>query len=398
MPPDHVATPLSKPALGLLLAAIFLAVMAFFFTHYDLHRDIGDNLVAGGNMEQSPLTAGGAWHVRGPRVAWEPQGGVGASGAVRLAPHAGRGSSLNYTVGQLPGAGFLRVSARVRTDAIVHGRNGWNTARVLLSFVDREDRRAPHEICELDGSTAWRLCERVIRVPNDTVAVQINVQNLAASGTLWVDDVRLIPAAEKSSAFFWRAFFAVLWCAALVYCAWLARLFDRPLGPAIVAIAIVIIAGVAAPESTIEQIVDRSADTVNGLVVAEPFAAAPSAAGSAVSRPRWTNEARRALGWPFGLVFTVKKLGHFTLFGMLAWVAVSSIARRSLASAATELATTGTALLLFAAAAEVIQFLTVSRTPSVVDWAIDAAGIVAGGGLALMWSRVAAPPIASPVP
>ena len=60
MPPDHVATPLSKPALGLLLAAIFLAVMALFFTHYDLHRDIGDNLVAGGNMEQSPLTAGAA--------------------------------------------------------------------------------------------------------------------------------------------------------------------------------------------------------------------------------------------------------------------------------------------------------------------------------------------------
>ena len=349
-------------------------------------------------MEQSPLTAGGAWRGRGPRVAWEPQGGVGASGAVRLEPHAGRGSSLNYTVEHLPGAGFLRVSARVRTDDIVHGKNGWNTARVLLSFVDREDRRASHGICEFDGSTAWRLCAGVIRVPNDTVAVQINVQNLAASGTLWVDDVRLVPAAEKSSAFFWRAFFAMLWCAALVYCAWLARLFDRPLGPAIVAIAIVIIAGVAAPESTIEQIVDRSADTVNGLVVAEPFSAAPSAAGSAVSRPRWTHEARRALGWPFGLVFTVKKLGHFVLFGMLAWVAVSSIARRSLAGAATELATTGTALLLFAAAAEVIQFLTVSRTPSVVDWAIDAAGIVAGGGLALMWSCVTAPPIASPVP
>ena len=173
--------------------------------------------------------------------------------------HTPGAAAASTTPSSIPRARFLRVSARVRTDDIVHGKNGWNTARVLLSFVDREDRRASHEICEFDGSTAWRLCEGVIPVPNDTVAVQINVQNLAASGTLWVDDVRLAPAAEKSSAFFWRC----LLRGALVRRSGLLRVacapLRRPLGPAIVAIAIVIIAGVAAPESTIEQIVDRSA-------------------------------------------------------------------------------------------------------------------------------------------
>lgn len=395
MPSEHVAPSWSKPAYGLLLAAVFLAVMALFFTHVDLYRDVGENLVAGGSLEASPLAAGGAWYGRGPRVEWEAHGGVSGSGGVRLEARAGRGSSLNYTVEPPAGTRFLRLSARLRTDAIVHGKKGWNTARLVLSFVDLEGRRASLEICEVTGSTAWQRCEGVIPVPDDTVAAQINVQNLAASGALWVDDLQLTPAAEKSSAFVWRALFAALWCAALLSCAWLARPLDRPLGLAIVAIVIVIVAGVAAPESTIENIVDRGADTVNGLAVAEPFSPAP-AAGSADSRPRWMHEARRAVGWPFGLVFTVKKLGHFGLFALLAWLAFSSLVRRRPAHAAIERVTTGAALLLFAAAAEVIQFLTTSRTPSLADWAIDAAGVVVGGSLALAWSRFAAPRLDAP--
>jgi hypothetical protein len=229
----------------------------------------------------------------------------------------------------------------------------------------------------------------VIPVLPDTVAAQINVQNLAASGTLWVDDLRLAPTVEKSSAFFWRALFSVLWGAVLLYCGWVARIFDRPLGLAIVAMAIVIIAGVAAPGSTIEEIVDRSADTVNGLVVTEPFSAPPSANGTTSSEPRWLREARHVLGWPFGLVFTVKKVGHFVLFGLLAWLAFLAVEHRREPGAKTEFLMAGAALLLFAAAAEVIQFLTASRTPSLVDWAIDAGGISLGGSFAVVWRRFA---------
>lgn len=391
MSPKHVAPSLSKPVFGLLSAAAFLAVMALFFTHFDPYRDVGDNLVTGGSLEASPLAAHGAWYGRGSRVEWEAQGGVNGSGGVRLEARAGRGSSLNFTVGAPAGTRFLRLSARLQTDAIVHGKNGWNTARLLLALIDSGGQRTAHEICEITGSTAWQRCEGVIPVPGDIVAAQINVQNLAASGTLWVDDLRLTAAAEMPSAWFWRALFAVLWCMALIYGAWLARLFDRPLGSVIVAIVIVIIAGVAAPESTIERIVDRGADTVNGLAVAQPFSAVPPAAGPADFRSRWMHEARRALGWPFGLMFTVKKLGHFGLFALLAWFAFSSIVRRRPAGAGIDLATTGVALLLFAAAAEVIQFLTTSRTPSLSDWVIDAGGIAAGGSLALVWSRFTAP-------
>jgi VanZ family protein len=93
-------------------------------------------------------------------------------------------------------------------------------------------------------------------------------------------------------------------------------------------------------------------------------------------------------------MFTVKKVGHFVLFGLLAFFAFSSTARRhgrpGSLSSTTEFATTGAALLLFAAAAEVVQFLTTSRTPSLTDWVIDAGGVLLGGAVALMWSRAQA--------
>jgi VanZ family protein len=87
-------------------------------------------------------------------------------------------------------------------------------------------------------------------------------------------------------------------------------------------------------------------------------------------------------------VLTVKKLGHFVLFALLAWLAFSSVAHRREPVTTLVLTTTGAALLLFAAAAEVIQFLSTTRTPSFTDWMLDSAGIVIGGSLALIWSRM----------
>lgn len=390
MPFQSVPRLLRKPAVGLLFAATFLVVMALFFIHYDPYQDIGPNLVAGGGLDQSTLPAGGGWRARGPGVTWDAQGGVGHSGGMRLKPEAGHGVSLNYTATRLDGARLLRVSARLRSADIVPGPNGWNTGRVLLSLVDSDGHRFARTICEIDGSRPWELCERVVPLAHDIVAVQINVQNLAASGTLWVDDLHLAAVAEKSAAFYWRAGFAVLWGAVLLYCGWLARLLDRPLGAAIIGIVMVITFGVAAPEGAIELIVGRGADAVNGLVDPELSAASPGADGPNDSRQRWTHEVRRALGWPFGLVLTVKKLGHFSLFAVLAWLAFSSIGRRRDAAATQALVTAGGALLLFAAAAEVIQFLPASRTPSFTDWLLDTAGIVVGGGLAILWGRYVA--------
>lgn len=378
--------------------------MALFFNYHDQYRDVGGDIVAGGDFERSPLTEGGAslsghWRERGQLIRWEPQGGFDSSGGVQLGTRGGRGSSLNYTINNPRAIQFLRLSGRLRTDEIVVGEQGWNTARLFLSFTDRDGRREPHDVCAITGTQPWQHCERVVPVPDTTVTAQVRVLNLAESGTLWVDDIHLTAAEEKPSALFLRALFATLWCGVLAYCAWTVRLWRQPFGPAIIAIGLLVIAGVTAPESTIEWIVHSGANAANGLVnedtanvinassVQSPpspdVAIAPSVRGAA-----------RSLLVPFDTVFMVKKTGHFVLFGLLAFVAFSSTLRRwrsepSASRPAAAVATVGVALLLFAAGAEVLQFLTITRGPSVIDWAIDASGVLLGAMFALIAHRVA---------
>jgi VanZ family protein len=187
----------------------------------------------------------------------------------------------------------------------------------------------------------------------------------------------------------------------------MSRLLDRPLGLAIIVIALLIIAGVAAPESIIEKIVHRGASTVNGLVTGgAPDATALTGvqtAGSPVTPAPSVGTSKPTSVSPFDIVFAVKKVGHFVLFGVLAFLAFSSATRRTHGKRATTspdngFVTTAAALLLFAAAAEVVQFLTTSRSPSLIDWSIDAAGIVLGATAALVLSHFKGNDVAAPDP
>lgn len=403
---DPVSPSSSQIRAALLLAAVFLAVMALFFTYHDQYRDVGGNLIAGGDFAQSPIREGGAntaggWRARGPSLRWEPQGGVDYSGGVRLGTHEGRGSNLGYTVDNPRRFRFLRLSGRLRADDIVVGDQAWNTARLLLFFTDRDGRshlQRDHVVCVITGTQSWRHCERVFPVPDFAVTARIHVQNLAASGALWIDELRLTPVIERSSTIFWRLLFAALWCGVLAYCVWSARLSRQPLGPLIIAIALLIVFGVAVPEPVIEQIVYRGTDTAKELLndqssdASKPGEAqvAPSTAPAA---PPGRDRAQPS-PLPFATLFTVKQIGHFVLFSLLAFLTFLSVIRRwrsgSPASRPTAaFATVTAALLIFAAGAEILQFLTTTRRPSLFDWGIDAGGIVFGAAIALAIRRVA---------
>ncbi len=83
---DKVLSFLSQPVLGLLVAAAFLAVMTLFFAYHDSYRDVGVDLIRGGDLEESPFegTAKGRWRGIGEMVQWDARGGYQSSGGVRL--------------------------------------------------------------------------------------------------------------------------------------------------------------------------------------------------------------------------------------------------------------------------------------------------------------------------
>ena len=75
-------------------------------------------------------------------------------------------------------------------------------------------------------------------------------------------------------------------------------------------------------------------------------------------------------------IFLFKKAGHFTAF-MLLTAVVASCQRfrmRTLALIA--------GLIFFAALTELMQMITIERSPSFFDWTVDLAGILTGIGLA----------------
>ena len=402
---DEVSSSPSQVRAGLVLAAAFLAVMALFFVYHDPYRDVHGDILLGGDFEQSPFGERGAkpdgqWRGSGSRISWEPQGGFGSSAGMRLATNQDHGSSLYYTVEDPSRFQFLRLAGKLRSERIVGGEQGWNAARLLLFFTDRDGQPHwdyPHVVCAIAGTQPWQHCMRVFSVPGFAVVAHVLVQNAGVSGTLWVDELRLTPAVEKSSTFVWRTIFATSWCAILVYCVWTARLPQQNLGVAILAIGILIIAGVGAPEPALEQIVNCGAHAVSGLVnghfdnlntppgrAAERSPSAPvSVVGSAGQYPALHSRS----------VIAVKKAGHFVLFGLLAFLAFLSATRRRSSEApgrlpAAAFATIAVALFLFAAGAEIVQFLTATRAPSLLDWAINAGGILVGAAIALLVHRV----------
>jgi VanZ family protein len=138
---------------------------------------------------------------------------------------------------------------------------------------------------------------------------------------------------------------------------------------------------------------------VASVIVNAPFASVlnPTAAQSPVSP-----DSRYALPPAFkrppplrsDAVYTLKKLGHFLLFGVLAFITFYSAARPrpgtpGAAKPGADLPTLALALLVFAAGTEVLQFLSLTRGPSLVDWGIDAGGILVGAWIALRARRFA---------
>jgi hypothetical protein len=393
----------SRVRAALVVAAAFLGVMALFFIYYDPYRDGGGDILVGGDFEQPPFGEHGAksdgpWRGSGVRIRWEPQGGFDSSGGMLLKAYQGQSSSLRYVIDDPRRFQFLRVAGRLRSNRVVDGEHRWHIARLLLFFTDRNGQphwEHPHNVCSIAGTQPWRRCMQVIAVPDFAVTAHLSVDNAASSGTIWFDELRLTPAVEKSSALAWRAIFATLWCGVAAYCAWTAKLPRQRFGLPIIATGILIIVGVSTPEPVLEQMVNRGAQDVNGLVtdhLAGPGTATVRAnVGSPGSTVKEVRGAVRNPSLSFGAVTTVKKTGHFVLFALLALVALLSATRsrsgESPVRRPAALATVTVALLLFAAATEILQFVTATRTSTLSDWAINAGGILAGATIALVGHR-----------
>ncbi len=391
-------------------AALFLGFMLVFFRVYDPYVPQGAPLSPGGSFDRAfepaqgpaPATRDSEWRTYGS-ARWRAGAGRGGSGGYVIDAADG-GGSVELVLSRPLDAPYLRLTARMRGERIEAGAYFWNTGHASLVFSDVTGAKRwdnPHLACLAGGTFAWRTCSGVFPVPPFAVSGYANVGNTARSGTLYVDDVEVVPVRRSGMLFVVRAFFASLWIVfALRAGLRLFAAFGRRAVPALLfggAIAI----GAVVPQPVIETLVG----TVRGFTRApapasvaapEPAPAPPSAPPAAsTTKPapvpqektapraeaepaRATPAARYVAPLPLrelDAVNSTKKVAHFAFFAVVAFASFRLL-RTQLGSRGVLLGLLG--ILLFAAGTECLQLLTDTRTASAGDWLIDSAGTALG--------------------
>ncbi len=415
-------------------SVLFLIAFALFYASYTPYRVVGENLLPAGDFEVDPTTPDSPWKERhGEKTRWEPGAGREGSGAIRLEERLGW---LQFIVENPRDYEAFVVDGHMKADSIVLGERHWRVARILLFFSQADGRARwdwPSEVCRFEGSVDWTHCRTGFTVPDFATKAHLLLQNSAAEGVAWADDVKLYPAELKGSRYVAWTVLAFGWLALFVQTFVSIRLWRRRYGVFVIVFAVAIVVGVAAPANSFHAALDvplEAYETVKNAALAseepEPPRKAPQAAPmpateapaadtppppplteeekaareaerirreeeaakrKAEEEKRQRDEERKRAIEREALMHRVQKTGHMVLFALLAVFCFAS-ARRAWISRRWALLGTLPALMLFAAATELLQLLIEQRTPRVGDWVLDVLGALAGLVLAAGFHRL----------
>lgn len=372
--------------LAALFAALTISSMSLFFTVYDPWTEIGPNRITDGQFETSAcINEWTGWDNTLARL--EPSDGFNQSGGVVLRVAPERNGILRMTVDETENIPAFKVSIRAAAQNIKKGRHAWHIPRAIFFFRDQGGKslfNLSHGVFNITKDSAWRHYVNVFPVPENTLDGRLQIQNLGVGGILAIDDVSVVPVTPRPSAPFFSVFFILLWIAALAVCLLVLEPWKTLPGIAVLFYALTIIIGVLLPGNVldgaitaaatkahdIKQRIERPAPnvTIPSPTTQTPDKKPPPTRSSTAQRPappiapkgNWVDRAHC--------------IGHFILFTILA---LCSILRWSPAGKPLALALPVTAgLILFAAATETLQFITLDRKAGLSDLGVDVAGIL----------------------
>ncbi len=282
------------------------------------------------------------------------------------------------------------ISGEIRTRGLGADGQKKPSARVVLVSLD-PDRRAlfhrPHVACEVVEDREWHPFRGSVLVWDDVRELDAGVQVHGHRGTCDVRnlDLRL---AEENTLFAWfRDLLVVTWVALLARGAWL--LFRRRrFSFARLAMGITI-AGILIGTSTPVQWTEPFHYAVKSMFrteapVLETRTAAPDPAPTIERR----TDSRKSSQGPQR---TVRKVGHFVCFGILAWTAWMTRRRRTIRPVLA-------LCFVVACLTECLQYLADGRGPGLLDIGIDMAGAGVALGIILAWQTCSATRTRSGIP
>ncbi|MBM4156859.1 MAG: hypothetical protein FJ221_17800 [Lentisphaerae bacterium] len=365
-------------AAGVVLALVGMRV---FFAVFRTHLPSGPDIVP----DRATWKGAGA-----PGVEFGDEDG---RPVVRLTAASNASASVEFPVASVSGIDAFEVRARCAAEGLRPGRHRYQVGRVLLAFVDAQGKSRwnwPHVAGTTKGTRGWAAVWRRFVVPPDAVSARVILANQGSAGVLAVRDLSVVPVALNPRVPLVFAAWGAVWIVGVGLAVRRLRLVSRPRGRAVLAAALAVLAGMLVPERAIAAVgtgVRNVTRAVRGP--AEPRAVAvqgPSTGGApaAVAPPAMAGS-RAPSASPEGAAPPVDlhKAGHLAVFAWLAAVA-SGCFRIRLVRAPGAAAGLG-GLVLFAFAAEQLQWLTLTRSAALADVGYNLIGIAAGLLLAEAW-------------
>lgn len=320
---------------------IWICGVTLFYWAYPIHIPSENALIQNDFDFQAPL------QFIGKSVSWKSDGGLGGSGSVKLVSSKSNRPSVQWEFESPKRYQFLKFRGWMRTENLVQGNARWKQGRFVVCFQDKEGKTHwdyPHSVGMMKNTAGWQKFEKVFTVPSFAVTARIILQNAGVSGSMWADDVSVVPLYLNPAYFYWKYIIWIMLASiGVVYIIKfkLYRNYTLTRGSVLLLAGIIII-GVIAPNDYL------------------------------VSFGEFINTNSYIIGEKSNLL-SVKKPGHFVLFAFLSFIVFRNNRNRG-----GDKWFVFVGLAVFAGTTEILQFTISERTPKVSDWLVDLSGVILG--------------------
>ncbi len=313
---------------------ILLAVATLVCYHrFDQYQQTGPELLTG------------EWKFWATENSWID---IKADGLTLFSSDAKTGVSAHQNLAIVKSGTVLLVSADVKCDNVIAGKQSWDVARIILAQNDgKQDHwNLPHTAVALTGSHDWKHYRKTFTIAPGTQKIRLFAQLSQATGSLQIRNIHVYPVHENEAYQSVRNLILSAWGAYFLLFAGSFLFIDKKnffIRLLLVSVFISIIAGITLPGD------------IKNLVLSDVKVQIHSE----------SELFKAAIPWD------LSKVWHFCFFFLFGLILLAVLDKASIMQGIIM-------VFLLAGGTELTQLYIEGRTPLVSDFFIDAAGGIVG--------------------